>query len=237
MRVRPVAQVHAHLAAQTHRRFVKTHTPLDGLPFNDRVTYVAVGRDPRDVVLSLRHHGANLRREVIAALVGQAPPGSPPPSEPGEAPDAHEFVRRWIRNDDEPQANLDSLRGVVGQTEQAWSRRHLPGVVLLHYGDLCRDLEGQMRRMAAHLGITVPEPTWPLLVEAAGFDQMRNNAADRVPDERLGIMRNPGSFFRAGTTGGWRRVLTDDDLAAYDARVGALAAPELAHWLHHGWGG
>ena len=32
MCIRPLAEVMAAYAAQTHRRFIKTHTPLDGLP-------------------------------------------------------------------------------------------------------------------------------------------------------------------------------------------------------------
>ena len=58
MLTRALDDVVADLDAQTHRRFIKTHTPLDGLPHDPRVTYIGVGRDPRDV----------------AALVGQ-PPG------------------------------------------------------------------------------------------------------------------------------------------------------------------
>lgn len=46
---RPVEEVHALLDAQTHRRIIKTHTPLEGVPFVDEVHYVIVGRDPRDV--------------------------------------------------------------------------------------------------------------------------------------------------------------------------------------------
>jgi hypothetical protein len=33
------ADVFAALAEQKHRRFIKTHTPFDGLPFDERVTY------------------------------------------------------------------------------------------------------------------------------------------------------------------------------------------------------
>src|SRR3712207_3557565 len=32
MQVRPIDEVRAELDAQQHRRFIKTHTPLDGLP-------------------------------------------------------------------------------------------------------------------------------------------------------------------------------------------------------------
>src|SRR5215208_1909720 len=31
---RPLAEVMAELTSQTHRRFIKTHTPLDGLPLH-----------------------------------------------------------------------------------------------------------------------------------------------------------------------------------------------------------
>jgi aryl sulfotransferase len=44
---RPVAEVHALLAGQTHRRFIKTHLPADGLPLFAAVKYVVVVRDGR----------------------------------------------------------------------------------------------------------------------------------------------------------------------------------------------
>src|SRR4051812_32156946 len=59
------AEMAATLAAQEHRRFIKTHTPLDGLPYDDGVTYVCVGRDPRDAHMSWAHHMANLDFDVF----------------------------------------------------------------------------------------------------------------------------------------------------------------------------
>src|SRR5258706_3604713 len=41
----PAAEVHAMLAAQTHRRFIKSHTPSDGIPWFDECRYRFVGRD------------------------------------------------------------------------------------------------------------------------------------------------------------------------------------------------
>ena len=71
---RPLAEVTAELAAQTHRRVIKTHTPLDGLPLHADVTYLVVGRDPRDVAISYEHHAANMDfarfLELRAAAVG-----------------------------------------------------------------------------------------------------------------------------------------------------------------------
>jgi hypothetical protein len=70
----PFAEVTTVLAAQTHRRVIKTHTPLDGLPLRTDVTYLVVGRDPRDVAISMEHHAANMDFEhflqLRAAAVG-----------------------------------------------------------------------------------------------------------------------------------------------------------------------
>jgi hypothetical protein len=48
--------------AQTHHRFIKTHTPLDGIPLDSRATYLVVARNPLDAVESLHHQGANIDR-------------------------------------------------------------------------------------------------------------------------------------------------------------------------------
>jgi aryl sulfotransferase len=75
MVTRARTEVFADLQAQSHRRFLKTHTPLDGIPNDPRVTYICVGRDPRDVALSIDHHidnmdvGAFLNARERAAVI------------------------------------------------------------------------------------------------------------------------------------------------------------------------
>src|SRR6266487_1829618 len=56
MQTRKLDEVFADLGAQAHRRFIKTHTPIDGLPQSDDVIYLCVGRDPRDVGVSMDNH-------------------------------------------------------------------------------------------------------------------------------------------------------------------------------------
>jgi aryl sulfotransferase len=232
MMIRPVDDVVAQLAAQRHRRFIKTHTPLDGVPSSPGVTYVAVGRDPRDVAVSLYHQGQNLDRGVIARLLGEQPP-EPKPVRATRSDERTMFLA-WMSNDDSPFENLDSLRGLAWQQAIAWSRRGDPDVVLLHYADLSRNLAAQMRLLAERLGIEIPEQTWPALVRAATFDHMRERADDLVPDERQPIFKARSRFFHSGTSGQWREWLTADDAARYEARIAALTTPDLARWLHHG---
>jgi hypothetical protein len=235
MRLRPLADVTRALEVQRHRRFIKTHTPLDGLPQLPGVTYVVVGRDPRDVAVSMDHHRANLDDQVIHRLLvsgEEAPTG--PPTTPGRPASKRERVLWWIHDQRPATQNLASLRTMVHHLGQAWERRNEPAVILVHHADLSRDLAGQMQRLADQLGIGVPRTRWPALVEAATLASMRANAHHLVPDERLGLFTSNSAFFHSGEPGQWSEVLTGTDLAAYDTLIGSLASPDFIDWIENG---
>jgi hypothetical protein len=216
----------ARLDAQTHRRFVKTHTPLDGIPLDDRVTYIVVARHPLDAAVSMYHQQLNLDRTRWAELTGNAPP------DPAKVtPPLHECLVAWIDLDLDPREHLDSLDGVAAHLSDAWARRHAPNVVLVHYDDLQRDLDGTMRALAAALGVAVDESVWPELVEAAGFDAMRARA-DRAVPERNGVIRSAERFFRRGVSGARFEELTPEEIARYEARMADRAPADLLTWLH-----
>src|SRR5215469_7365667 len=76
------------LEAQTHRRFIKTHLPLDALVFSPRAKYIYVARDGRDALWSIHNHVMSMKGEIRAAMRpagGQAPPDAP-----------IEFFRFWL---------------------------------------------------------------------------------------------------------------------------------------------
>jgi len=222
----PRDEVVNHLAAQTHRRFIKTHTPLDGLPLDARATYIVVARHPLDAAVSAYHQGDNLDRDRVRKLTGQ-----PQPSDGGTPrPSADAWLRRWITWDGDPRAQLDSLPGMLLHLRDAWERRSAANVVLVHYDDLRADLALAMRGLADSLGIT-PGPRWPHLVEAATFDQMQARANELAPDAG-GVLKDRARFFRRGTSGEGRALLTDDDRATYLRRAAELAPPDLLTWLH-----
>ena len=224
--VAPQEEVFALLAAQRHRRFIKTHTPLDGLPADPRVSYIVTARHPLDMAVSLYHQGDNIDRAKLAELTGQGP--SDQPARPRAT--VHDWLLGWIAADDDPIEWPDSLPGVLRHIGQAWSRRDEPNVLLVHYADLLADLEGQMRRLAARLGLAVPEPAWPALVRAATFEGMRGHADELVPT--AGLFRSNVAFFRRGSSGEGREVLSEEELASYAERVALLAPAAMLAWLH-----
>lgn len=125
--VEPRETVIARLAAQRHRRVVKTHTPLDGIPLDPQVTYLVVARHPLDAAVSLYHQTGNIDRERLHRLTN-----APPPASTGSRPTLQAWLSRWIEHDAEPTAALDSLPGVLRHLTDAWER-DAANVVLLHY--------------------------------------------------------------------------------------------------------
>jgi hypothetical protein len=234
MLTRPLDAVVADLDAQTHRRFIKTHTPLDGLPFDERVIYLVVGRDPRDVALSWDNHMTNSDVDAFMTARREAV-GIDRPDDLVErfalvSSDARERFWDWV---DKP--NAPSLASTLYHLTTFWAARDRPNVVSTHYGDLQADLDGQMRRLAETLGVTVPEDRWPELVAAATFDAMRARADVLAPDTTNRIWIDNRAFFHKGTSGQWRAVITDDDdRARYARRVEELVPPDLSEWVHQG---
>jgi aryl sulfotransferase len=220
--VQPKEEVFARLAAQTNRRVIKTHTPLNGVPRQTRATYIVVGRHPLDMAVSLYHHGNNIDRRRMAELTGRPEAVRPP------RPPLHEWLVAFVDWEGDPREWLDTLPGVLLHLCDAWDRRHEPNIVLVHYDDLLHDLDGSMRRLAGLLTIPVDEERWPALVHAATFDAMRDSAS--TPDT-LGVLKDPAAFFRQGLSGEGPALLTAAEVAHYRDRVGAMAPADLLAWL------
>jgi aryl sulfotransferase len=269
--VMPHEFVYAQLAEQRHRRFIKTHTPLDGIPLDPRVTYIVTARHPLDTFVSLRRHNEiigpppdnigpppdRLGRPPDASgpppdrlgappdrhsppparhLSGQPsppkPPGPPKPAEPPASREMlHDALLSWIADDDDPCQYPDSLPGLMRHLSDAWARRGEPNVLLVRYDDLLADLEGQMRWLAGRLAIAVPEQAWPALTQAATFGRMRDRADTLVPVPP-GISADAAAFFRRGSSGAGREILSDEEMAGYYVRATQLAPPDMLEWLH-----
>jgi hypothetical protein len=237
MLIRSEDEVFEMLDRQTHRRFIKTHTPLDGLPLRDDVYYVVVGRDPRDVMVSWEHHMANMdidlliktRAEAVGLddLVGHEPP---PPPDPDPAVRFRKFVdAEWTTTE------LVSLPGVLHHLDTGWERRDDDNVGLFHFLDYQRDLVGEMERLAQFCAIDIDRERLAELAPEAGIDRMRDRADEIIPgNAKSEHWKDPAGFFRTGAAGEWVERTTDADRAHYEERVAELVADDLARWAHAG---
>lgn len=221
--VTPLAEVVGRLDEQPHRRVIKTHTPLDGLPWRDEVYYVVVARHPLDMAVSLYHQMANIDRVELARRVGKAA------VRPRPQPALADWLARWIERDSDPRTDMDGLPGVLAHLNGAWQRRERRNLALVHYDALCADLEGEMSRLAAFLGVVADPGLVRQLAGAASFSAMRSQAARLVEG---GVLRSPEAFFRRGSSGAGREVLSADQYARYLTRAAELAPADLLSWLH-----
>lgn len=236
MAIKPVEEVLTTYEAQSHWRFIKTHTPLDGIPYFENVTYLFVARDPRDAFVSMGNHRKNMRPEAIAKLINSAQQRNVPVQPPPPPPDVRELFREWITTSGIPEDGAPTEFNVLHHADTFWQFRDLPNIHLFHYNDMKADLDGQMRRISAALGIPVNEAIWPQLA-AAGFAEMKSNAETLAPTIGAGDeWQAKSSFFNSGKTGQWRDVLGDGELALYREAMTTRLEPELARWLEQGWG-
>src|SRR5262249_52483955 len=146
------------LDEQHRRRFIKTHTPLDGIPRIPSVTYITVTRHPLDAALSYQDHHANIRRDQLETLRSAA--GAPEYTWQSEFDDEPEdpaaYLRWFIDNHVEPSGSGPyGLADYSNQVGTYWEARAEPNVYLFHYTDLWNDLEREMRRVATVLGVEV----------------------------------------------------------------------------------
>lgn len=233
----PIEPVIEAVEAQAHRRFVKSHLAADGLRFFPEAKYVVVGRDTRDVFMSLWNHYSAYTDLAYALFNDAERPGPALPRCP-EGP--RDLWPRWISEGwFEWEPDGWPLWSHSHHLATWWEWRHLPNVHLMHFSDMLADIEGEMRRLAAFCEIEVPEERWPGIVDAVQLDSMRADAKAAAGDvDPAGFIFEGGldRFLFKGTNGRWRGVLTDDDLALYEHAATALD-PGLRAWLEGGRSG
>ena len=229
LKATPIDELLAIYEAQTHRRFIKTHTPLDGLPYWPDVTYITVGRDPRDVFMSMVNHLQNGDPEVSERIFGE------PKSLPIEMPeDVNELFRMWLTV---PSFDWEEdgfpYWSHFRHAETFWKFRQLPNIHLFHYSDYKADLPAEMQRLAAALAIEIEPEEIARLADAADFDAMKSRADDLAPDVDHGMWLDNGAFFNKGTSRQWEGVLNEASLALYEKKKAAQPGA-LGHWLENG---
>ena len=227
-------EVFARLDAQQHRRFIKTHIPLDGLPMVDDVTYLTIVRHPLDVALSDRDHDHNAdvvrSIELREAAVGKPDDDLPRTVWPDD--DSPRGRLMWFIDNDNPPtgAGPNGLADYCNQVRSYWTQRHRPNVHLFHYQQLWDDLPGQIQRLADVLGVSISAAAAERLSGEMTLDALRARASDTAPEAHQGIWVDPAKFFRQGGRRDWATHLDAADMAHFHERLDELAG-DAASWL------
>ncbi|MEZ4869377.1 MAG: sulfotransferase domain-containing protein [Caldilineaceae bacterium] len=228
----PLDEVIGKLDAQHHRRFMKTHLALDGLPFFPQVSYIVVGRDARDVAMSLWNHWSGFTQES-ADFFNNAPGWVGDPCPPPQ--NIHEFWRDWMTRGWFPwEGEGYPFYGNLHHTQSWWAYRHLPNILFVHYNDLLHDLAGEIERIAKFLQIPLTDEGVAALLPALTLGRMRDNAERLEPAMKMLWREGAKTFFFKGNNGRWKDAFSAEELALYDETAAKVLTPDCRAWLEQG---
>lgn len=228
-RLAPKEDLFAMAEAQTHRRFIKTHSPFNCVPYLPQVKYLFIGRDARDVTWSMYHHHSILTPGAVEAF-NNTPGLVGPPLTPLDC-DVREYYARFLEQGYFPSMSPDTAFWPC--IKSWWDARELPNVMLLHFGNLKQDFEGEARKVADFLEIDVPESLWPTIVAHCDIDYMREQSKQF---EMLDQIFDGGGqkFINKGTNGRWKDMLSPEEIDRCDRVAEAELGAECARWLKTG---
>jgi len=226
LRVPPKEVKLPQVEAQTHRRFLKTHLPVDALVFSPKAKYIYIGRDGRDVLWSMYNHHATANASWYEAL-NDTPGRVGPPIEP--PPDSIvQYYHDWLDKDGYPfWPYWENIRSW-------WAIRNLPNVYLLHFANLKKDMAAEIRKLAAFIETPIDETKWDSILRHCSFDYMKEHGARSVPLGGTLWEGGARSFIHKGTNDRWRSILSAEDVAKYEHRAAAELESDCALWLATG---
>jgi aryl sulfotransferase len=233
MRIMPLEVILNRLTAQKHRRFIKTHLPLDGMLYNEKFKYLYIARDAKDVFMSLWNHYTGMKDEFFMLM--NLLPGRQGDEFPRPPDDIHTFWRNWMtRGGFGWEADGWPYWSHLSNVQSWWNFRHLPNIQLFHYSDMLENTEREVRRMAAFLEIDVSESSWAGIIKAVSFTEMKRQGELYAPGGGHFWKGGANTFLHKGTNGRWRDILSKEEMALYDAACKRVLSHECREWLENG---
>lgn len=222
----PADEIETLVESQAHRRFLKTHLPVDSLVYSPKAKYIYIARDGRDTLWSWHNHHGGLNEAAYQAFNETPGRVGPPIERPTE--DIVAYFHEWLDRDGFP------IWPYFSHVQSWWDIRELPNMLLLHFNELKADMPGQIRAIARFLDIEIDEELFPKIVEHSSFDYMKKNADDLTP--LLGQLFEGGAsqFINKGSNARWADVLSASDIKKYNEVASQKLSPDCAAWLESG---
>lgn len=185
-------------SAPTGLRIIKSHLPLNLIPFREEARYICVVRDPKEVMVS----GYHFSRDTSFGPL---------------TPSLDAFIDAFLSD--------DFLFGSWAQHAATfWAARHKPNVLFLLYPEMKRLGDALVPRLAEFMGVALTPQETAWVTEQSSFTHMRAINHKFYPN-RLTPWSNPkGKMMRQGKVGNSGELLT----AAQQQRIDAYCRAELA---------
>jgi aryl sulfotransferase len=197
-------------------RFFKSHLPFDALPYYPDWKYIYLGRDGRDVGLSLHNHLQHRKALILEST------NLPPKMDDG-SDNFSEFWDRWVETGEPRWPFWEHINSW-------WQVRHLPNILLVHYANLINDKPGEIQRIANFLNLKLEPSQLDLVLSRSDLKYMKENwqkfqALRKFPFK---------DFLNKGTNGRWQDLLTTQQLRHYERVISQKLEPECANWVKNG---
>lgn len=187
----PVTDDSVRRGSPTGLRVIKTHLPLEKIPFVSPARYIWVVRDPKDVFVSSYHF-------VRSTMLGPLMPS----------------VQKWLDlflSGDTP------LGSWAGHLQGGWLNRHRDNLLFLTYEEMKADLPGTVDRMARFMGVDLTPEEQGRVVEQTSYTYMKENAHKfDVPGGGAPWASGSGAMIRRGRAGSSHELLSDTDQCRID---------------------
>jgi aryl sulfotransferase len=230
MRIFPPHVTANVLESQTHRRVLKSHLPLDAIPYYPEVKYICVARDARDVAYSWANHWW-AGREFFEHVFNNVPGLVGPPIPYYEGWSAKKVFLDMALESDSANVGMWSYFHHLA-TWQAYE--HLPNIMILHYSKLKEDPKGEIAKIARYLGIDITDEELDLVVHNTTIGFMKQNN-EKILGPGFGAMFEGGgnSFINKGTNNRWEGELTQEEIENYLNYARVRLGEKGAYWASH----
>jgi hypothetical protein len=211
------------LDRQTHRRCIKTHTPLDGITYDPNATYITVYRHPIDVHFSMRTHAANMEEDWLDFMYTD---------------DVSESFHRFTDFPETSSGTDDLTVASIAAHYQSFRKwAQLPNIHFFHYADMTRDRLGRIARLNNILDLNHDPDLLNAIADATSFNIMQARAKEIPRQHKDSPFKDASKFFASATSNKWEGKLNADDLMRYDNRARALLPEDQRQWLEWGASG
>ena len=204
-------------------RVLKTHSAPPVLPYNDKVKYVVVARNPEEAIFSMKKF-IDAHSDDFLKYWGR---------EPGSMkhPDLQSYYDNFIKG-----SGID--KRIFGFVSEWWKLRGKENVLMLHYSEMVKDHEGSIKKISDFLGYgPYTDEEWQTVLELTSFQWMKRHESRfeaRTVWEVPPLV--PGGMMRQGSSGLARKEGISDDIANDLRERGreVLKDDVAFEWLYNG---